>query len=56
MIEVNNTIRSALETGMKTEQINEAWDFLQVQCAMFIDSDLPGVTSQQHVMPGKPVK
>ena len=33
----------ALEAGQPLTVIMEHWDFLQVQCAMYINSDLPGL-------------
>ena len=45
----------ALERGLPTVNLMENWDFLQVQCAMYINSDLPGVSSVYN-MPGKPMR
>lgn len=56
MIEANNTIRNCLEKGSMTGAINEAWDFIQIQCAVFINSDAPGIISPHLVNPGKPIK
>ncbi|GBG75764.1 hypothetical protein CBR_g21008 [Chara braunii] len=43
IIEVNNIIRTGLEKGIGIVSLMENWDFLQVQCAMYINSDLPGL-------------
>mmetsp|Transcript_1747 Transcript_1747/g.6542 ORF Transcript_1747/g.6542 Transcript_1747/m.6542 type:complete len:1342 (+) Transcript_1747:2667-6692(+) len=39
----NNGIKEALSRGNPVEQIFELWEFIQVLCARFINSDLPGV-------------
>lgn len=56
VIDANSLIRNALEKGSKMDLLMEQWDFLQSQCACFINSDLPGLPSQLHQAPGKPVK
>ncbi len=43
IIDTNNLVRKALEGGQPANVIVEHWDFLQVQCAMYINSDLPGL-------------
>jgi len=55
IVEVNNILRHGLERGLPISNIAENWDFLQVQCAVYINSDLPGVTSIYQV-PGKPTR
>ena len=55
IVEVNNILRQGLEKGLPISNIAENWDFLQVQCAVYINSDLPGVTSMYQV-PGKPTR
>ena len=55
IVEVNNILRQGLERGLPISNIAENWDFLQVQCAVYINSDLPGVTSMYQV-PGKPTR
>lgn len=56
VIDANSLIRNALQKGSKMDLLMEQWDFLQSQCACFINSDLPGLPSQLHQAPGKPVK
>lgn len=55
IVEVNNILRQGLDKGLPISNIAENWDFLQVQCAVYINSDLPGVTSMYQV-PGKPTR
>ena len=55
IVEVNNILRHGLDRGLPISNIAENWDFLQVQCAVYINSDLPGVTSIYQV-PGKPTR
>jgi DNA-directed RNA polymerase III subunit RPC1 len=55
IVEVNNILRHGLERGLPISNVAENWDFLQVQCAVYINSDLPGVTSIYQV-PGKPTR
>ena len=52
----NNTISNGLQSGIPMDRMMEQWDYLQTQCACFINSDLPGLPSQLHLSPGKPVK
>jgi DNA-directed RNA polymerase III subunit RPC1 len=55
IVEVNNILRQGMEKGLPVPTLTENWDFLQVQCAVYINSDLPGVTSMYQV-PGKPTR
>ena len=34
--------------GLPIATLMENWDFLQTQCAMYINSDLPGLPSSFH--------
>jgi hypothetical protein len=45
----------ALEKGLPIVNLMENWDFLQIQCAMYINSDLPGLATM-YQMPGKPMR
>ncbi|WIA12568.1 hypothetical protein OEZ85_006229 [Tetradesmus obliquus] len=57
IIEVNNGLRHGLEKGLPIVSLMENWDFLQVQAAMLINSDLPGVTlQQQQGAPQRPMR
>ncbi|KAJ9527506.1 hypothetical protein QJQ45_025764, partial [Haematococcus lacustris] len=53
IIEVNNVLRSGLEKGLPITNLMENWDFLQVQCAMLVNSELPGLPAQ-YLTPGRP--
>ena len=55
IIEVNNVLRQGLEKGLAVNNMMENWDFLQIQCAMYINSELPGL-SLQYQGPGKPLR
>jgi len=55
IIEVNNVLRQGLEKGSPINNLMENWDFLQIQCAMYINSELPGL-SLQYQGPGKPLR
>ena len=39
-------MREALEKGLDAMKLQENWDYLQINCAMYINSDMPGVASQ----------
>lgn len=43
ILQVNTTLHLALSTGQTLAKIMEAWEFLQVQIAMYIDGNLPGL-------------
>ncbi|KXZ56345.1 hypothetical protein GPECTOR_1g305 [Gonium pectorale] len=55
IIDVNNVLRQGLEKGLPIGNLMENWDFLQVQAAMLINSDLPGLPAQFQ-MPGRPLR
>eukprot|EP00899_Mesostigma_viride_P025365 jgi/Mesvir1/6012/Mv00758-RA.2 len=55
IIEVNNILRHGLERGLAIVNLMENWDFLQVQCAMYINSELPGLPLAFQG-PGKPLR
>jgi len=55
IIEVNNILRQGLEKGLPIVNLMENWDFLQVQCAMYINSDLPGLPLMYQTT-GKPLR
>ena len=44
-----------MEKGLPIVNLMENWDFLQIQCALYINSDLPGLTTN-YQMPGKPMR
>ncbi|RKO98838.1 hypothetical protein CXG81DRAFT_15380 [Caulochytrium protostelioides] len=43
IVEVNAKIQAILNEGIPVTHLVDHWDFLQLQCAMYITSDLPGV-------------
>lgn len=55
IIEMNNILRQGLEKGLAIANLMENWDFLQVQCAMYINSELPGLPLA-YQGPGKPLR
>jgi DNA-directed RNA polymerase III subunit RPC1 len=55
IIEVNNVLRQGLEKGLAIINFMEQWDFLQCQCAMYINSELPGLPLTFQT-PGKPLR
>ncbi|KAJ3336300.1 hypothetical protein HDU93_003104, partial [Gonapodya sp. JEL0774] len=40
---VNTRLREIMRTGRDVKVLMEHWDFLQLQCGMLVNSDLPGV-------------
>jgi DNA-directed RNA polymerase III subunit RPC1 len=55
MSQVNNVLRQGLEKGLAITNLMENWDFLQLQCALYINSELPGIP-QAFQTPGKPLR
>ncbi|KAI9205133.1 uncharacterized protein BJ171DRAFT_441903 [Polychytrium aggregatum] len=43
IIDINSKIRAVIAQGLPTASLMEHWDYLQLQCAMYVTSDLPGV-------------
>ncbi|XP_075466474.1 DNA-directed RNA polymerase III subunit RPC1 isoform X1 [Ascaphus truei] len=43
IIFLNDVIKKHRITGAKTQMIMEDWDFLQLQCALYINSELSGI-------------
>uniref|UniRef100_A0A8C9XW94 DNA-directed RNA polymerase subunit n=1 Tax=Sander lucioperca TaxID=283035 RepID=A0A8C9XW94_SANLU len=43
IIFLNDVIKKHRMTGAKTQMIMEDWDFLQLQCALYINSELSGI-------------
>jgi len=54
IIENNNTLRKCLQDGEGVQQTMEVWDGLQVQCATYINSELPGLPIAYQ--PAKPMR
>lgn len=55
IVYTNLIIRDALEKGVPVSTLMEDWDFLQLQCAMYINSELPGVSAALQIT-GKPIR
>jgi DNA-directed RNA polymerase III subunit RPC1 len=51
---LNNVIVLHRQKGAKMETIAEDWDFLQLQCALYINSELSGIPLQMQ--PQKPLR
>ena len=49
-------LRDTLEAGGAPFKMVEAWDQLQLQCATYINSDLPGLQAGPMAKPSKPVR
>ena len=48
IVEVNNSLRGSIEKGLALTGLMESWDFLQMQCAMYINSEAPGLPPVYH--------
>jgi len=48
IVECNNNVRQNIEKGFALSNLMESWDFLQIQCAMYINSELPGIPQIYH--------
>jgi len=42
-------MKSILDSGVQTTMLMDHWDYLQLQCAMYVNSDLPGIPSHIYV-------
>lgn len=45
IVDINAKIKACMEDGTQSSLLMEYWDFMQLQCAMYITSDLPGIPS-----------
>lgn len=43
IVHISSLIRSALQKGQPIQTIMEQWEFLQLQIAMYVNSDVPGL-------------
>jgi DNA-directed RNA polymerase III subunit RPC1 len=46
IIEMNNALRIALEKGATMKMVAEDWEFLQIQVALYINGETPGIPRQ----------
>lgn len=53
IVHVNTLIREGLQSGQPVQTIMEQWDFLQIQIAIYINSDVPGLQQPTY---GKPIR
>ncbi|KAB8737515.1 hypothetical protein FH972_026474 [Carpinus fangiana] len=53
IVHISSIIRSGLEKGQPIQTIMEQWDYLQIQVAMFINSEVPNL---QQAGFGKPIR
>lgn len=48
IVHVNTLITEGLQNGQPVQTIMEQWDFLQIQIAMYVNSDVPGLTTPTY--------
>ena len=56
IVNTDAVLRDTSQAGGAPFKLVEAWDQLQLQCATYINSDLPGLQAGPMVKPGKPVR
>ena len=54
IVYTNNIIKDAMEKGVGVSMLMEDWDYLQLQCALYINSELPGLPMAMQT--GKPIR
>ncbi|TAQ83735.1 hypothetical protein B7494_g7938 [Chlorociboria aeruginascens] len=53
IVHISSLIRSALQKGQPVQTIMDQWEYLQLQIAMYVNSDVPGLQQQGY---GKPIR
>ncbi|KAG9247944.1 hypothetical protein BJ878DRAFT_111427 [Calycina marina] len=53
IVHLNTLIKGALQRGQPLQGIMDHWEFLQIQIAMYVNSDVPGL---QNAAYGKPIR
>ena len=53
VVEMSRTIKTGIEAGKPIQQLMEQWDFMQLQLAMYVNSEIP---SLQQAGFGKPIR
>lgn len=53
IVYVNTLIKEGLQSGQPIQTLIEQWDFLQIQIAIYINSDVPGLQIPSY---GKPIR
>ncbi|KAK5168211.1 DNA-directed RNA polymerase III subunit C1 (rpo31) [Saxophila tyrrhenica] len=48
IIQMNNLVQATLLKGQPLNKVMELWEFLQVQIAMYIDGNIPGLGQDQY--------
>lgn len=46
IVDTNTKLRTFIDSGQSVQLVRDHWDFLQLQCAMYINCDLPGIPQQ----------
>lgn len=46
---INDVIMKHRQSGAKVQMINEAWDFLQLHCALYMNSETSGIPLNMQV-------
>jgi hypothetical protein len=46
---INNVITKHRHSGAKVQMINEDWDFLQLHCALYMNSETSGIPLNMQV-------
>ncbi|CAG8468336.1 8399_t:CDS:10 [Diversispora eburnea] len=53
IVQTNTNITAALNKGVTISQLMEQWDYLQLTVAMYINSELPGLSNMAGVKPSR---
>jgi DNA-directed RNA polymerase III subunit RPC1 len=53
IVHISSLIRSSLQRGQPIQTIMEQWEYLQLQIAMYVNSDVPGLQQPGY---GKPIR
>ncbi len=48
-ITINHHIKKSLAEGESTHKLAEDWEFLQIVCAQFVNSEMPGLAAASQV-------
>ncbi len=43
VIEMNNALKMAMDRGATMKMVQEDWEYLQIQVALFINGEVPGI-------------
>ena len=50
ILHINHILKTAIDKGASAQILMEDWEFLQLQCALYINSELPGLPPAMHSM------